>query len=89
MTSLTKLERELGNLLIESLNLEDIKLEDIDPEIALFNEGLGLDSIDSLELGMSLSIKYGIQLRSDDPNISHVFSSLRSLAEYVESNRKI
>lgn len=89
MTILTKLERELGELLIESLNLEDIRLEDIDPEIALFNEGLGLDSIDSLELGMSLSVKYGIQLRSDDPNISHVFSSLRSLAEYVESNRKI
>ena len=89
MSSLTKLERELGELLIESLNLEDIRIEDIDPETALFNEGLGLDSIDLLELGMSLSVKYDIQLRSNDPNISHIFSSLRSLAEYVESNRKI
>lgn len=88
MSSLTTLEKELGRVLIEDLNLEDIKLEDIDPEAALFNEGLGLDSIDSLELGMSLSVKYGIKLRSDDPNISHIFSSLRSLAEYVESNRK-
>lgn len=89
MSGLTSLEKELGGLLIEDLNLEDIKLEDIDPEAALFNEGLGLDSIDSLELGMSLSVKYGIKLRSDDPEITHILSSLRSLAEYVESNRKL
>ena len=89
MGSFTKLEQELGELLIKDLNLEDIKLEDIDPEAALFNEGLGLDSIDSLELGISLSVKYGIKLRSDDPDITHIFSSLRSLADYVESNRKV
>ena len=63
-------------------------LEDINPEAALFNEGLGLDSIDALELGMCLSVKYGIQLQSDDPDLVRIFSSLRTLAEYVESNRK-
>lgn len=88
MSDLTGLECELGEVLIGSLNLEDIKLEDIDPEAALFNEGLGLDSIDALELGMILSEKYGIKLRSDDPDITRIFSSLRALAKHVESNRK-
>lgn len=89
MSKLSELEEELGGLLIESLNLEDIMLEDINPEAALFNEGLGLDSIDALELGLCLSVKYGIQLQSDDPDLVRIFSSLRTLAEYVESNRKI
>jgi len=89
MSKLSELEEELGGLLIESLNLEDILLEDINPEAALFNEGLGLDSIDALELGLCLSVKYGIQLQSDDPDLVRIFSSLRTLAEYVESNRKI
>ena len=88
MSKLSKLEEELARLLIESLNLEDIVLEDINPEAALFNEGLGLDSIDALELGMCLSVKYGIRLQSDDPDLVRIFSSLRTLAEYVESNRK-
>lgn len=88
MSELTDLERELGGLLIESLNLEDIQLEDINPEAALFNEGLGLDSIDALELGMLLSGKYGIKLRSDDPEMKRVFSSLRALAKHVESHKK-
>lgn len=88
MSNSSELERELSGLLIESLNLEDIKLEDIDPEAALFNEGLGLDSIDALELGMLLSTKYGIKLRSDDPDTRQIFSSLRALASHVELNRK-
>jgi len=88
MSDFTVLERELGKLLIESLNLEDIKLEDINPKAPLFNEGLGLDSIDSLELGMLLSTKYGIKLQSDDPEITRIFSSLRALSNHVESNRK-
>jgi len=87
MSNLTKFEQELGNIILDSLNLEDILLEDIDPEAALFNEGLGLDSIDSLELGMLLSTKYGIKLRSDDPDITRIFSSLRALAKHVDSNK--
>ena len=88
MFDLTELECEVGELLIESLNLEDILLKDIDPEAALFNEGLGLDSIDALELAMVLTVKYGFQLRSDDPDNVRYFSSLRALAKHVESNRK-
>jgi len=88
MNNNSDLERELSQLLIEGLNLEDIKLEDIDPQAALFNEGLGLDSIDALELGMLLSTKYGIKLRSDDPDTRQIFSSLRALARHVELNRK-
>jgi len=88
MSDNTDLERELSGLLIENLNLEDVGPEDINPEAALFNEGLGLDSIDALELGMLLSTKYGIRLRSDDPGIIQIFSSLRALARHVESNRK-
>ena len=88
MSDMSELEREVGKLIIESLNLEDITLEEIDPDAALFNEGLGLDSIDALELAMSLSVKYGFQLRSDDPDNERIFSSLRILAEHVEANRK-
>jgi len=88
MANLTELECEVGELIIESLNLEDIALDEIDPEAELFNGGLGLDSIDALELAMAMSVKYGFQLRSDDPDNSRIFSSLRALTEYVESNRK-
>lgn len=88
MSELSTLERELGTLIIESLNLEDITLEDIDPIEPLFNEGLGLDSIDALELVVALSSRYGIQLRSDDPDNKQIFSSLRALAQHVERHRK-
>lgn len=88
MSGKTASEKEIAGLIIESLNLEDITLEDIDPEEPLFNEGLGLDSIDALELSVSLSQRYGINLRADDPNIKDIFSSLRALASYVESHGK-
>ena len=89
MNDLSKLELEVGELIINDLNLEDITIDKINPEEALFNEGLGLDSIDALELAMSLSVKYGLKMHSDDPDNKHIFSSLRALAEYVGANRKI
>ena len=89
VSQLSSLEAEVGGLIIESLNLEDITLEDIEPEAALFNEGLGLDSIDALELAMALSQKYGFQLRSDDPDNELIFSSLRALSRHVETNSKV
>ena len=89
MNQLSSLEAEVGELIIESLNLEDITLEDIEPEAALFNEGLGLDSIDALELAMVLSEKYGVKLSSDDPDNERIFSSLRALSAHVETNSKI
>lgn len=88
MSELSLFEREVAELIIESLNLEDMTLEDIDPIEPLFNEGLGLDSIDALELAVSLSARYGIQMRSDEPGNTEIFSSLRALAGYVESHRK-
>jgi len=88
MADMTPLEIEVAELLIECLNLEDIEVSDIDPNDALFNEGLALDSIDALELAMALSVKYGFQLKSDDPNNKEIFSSLRSLSKCVEENRQ-
>jgi len=89
MVDVNSLEIEVAELMIQSLNLEDIKVQDINPDEALFNDGLGLDSIDALELAMALSVKYGFQLKSDDPNNKEIFSSLRSLAKCVEDNRTI
>ena len=88
MPDMNDLEIEVAELIIESLNLEGLKVDDIDPDEMLFNGGLGLDSIDALELGMSLSIKYGFMLKSDDPDVKKIFSSLRALNRHVDVNRK-
>lgn len=87
MSNLTEIEHEVATLIIESLNLEDITADDIDPEAALFNDGLGLDSIDALELSMALATKYGVKLKSDDPENKNIFLSLRQLAEFVQANK--
>lgn len=80
-------ERELAELIVTSLNLEGMQPEDIDPEAPLFNTGLGLDSIDALELALEISKRYGFQMRSDDENNVRIFSSLRSLAAHIEQNK--
>lgn len=80
-------ERELAELIVESLNLEDIEPTSIDPDAPLFGEGLGLDSIDALELALAISKRYGFQLRSDNPNNRHIFASLRALAAHIEQHR--
>lgn len=87
MTEMTVLEKEVAHLIVESLNLEDVKPESIDPEAPLFREGLGLDSIDALELALAISKKYGFKLQSDDKQNSQIFRSLRALASHVEQNR--
>jgi len=78
---------EVGRLVIETLHLEDLKVEDIDPDAPLFGEGLGLDSIDALELALAVSQHYGVTLSSEDPAIRAVFASLRSLTEHIRANR--
>ena len=88
MSELTNSEQEVAELILESLNLEDISTSDIDPEAALFNDGLGLDSIDALELAMAITQKYGFQLKSDDPNNAQIFSSLRNLTKHIETQRQ-
>ena len=88
MSELTNSEQEVAELILESLNLEDIIPSDIDPEAALFNDGLGLDSIDALELAMAITQKYGFQLKSDDSNNAQIFSSLRNLTKHIENQRE-
>ena len=80
-------ERELAELIVTALNLEGVAPVDIDPEAPLFKTGLGLDSIDALELALEISKRYGFQLRSDDENNVRIFSSLRSLAQHIEQHR--
>jgi acyl carrier protein len=80
-------ELELARLIVVALNLEDVKPEEIDPEAPLYGEGLGLDSIDVLEMSLAISKAYGVQLRSDDPDNDKIFRSLRSLSAYVRSRR--
>ena len=80
-------ERDLAALLVQSLNLEGVDAAGIDPEAPLFNEGLGLDSIDALELALAISKQYGFQLRSDNDANRRIFGSLRALSAHVEANR--
>ncbi len=86
MSHATPLELEVAQLIIETLNLKTDPAK-IDPGEPLFGEGLGLDSIDALELALAISQRYGYQLRSDDPDNVQIFSSLRSLCESREKNR--
>ncbi len=87
MSAQTPAEAELAQLLVESLNLEGVEPAGIDPEAALFGEGLGLDSIDALELALAISKRYGFQLRSDSGENRRIFASLRALSEHIEQNR--
>ena len=87
MSNQTADELELAKLLVESLNLEGVAPEEIDAEAPLFNAGLGLDSIDALELSLAISKKYGVQLKSDSEDNRRVFASLRSLNDYVQANK--
>ena len=86
MHTKTDIESEVANLLVDALNLE-IEANEIQPQSPLYREGLGLDSIDILELALAISKKYGFQLRSDDANSMQIFSSLRALACHVEACR--
>ncbi len=79
-------ERELAELIVAALNLE-IKAAEIDPTAPLYRDGLGLDSIDILEIALAVSKKYGFQLRSDDSDNVKTFTSLRNLNEHVQRNR--
>jgi acyl carrier protein len=80
-------EREVAELIVTALNLEGVAPADIDPEAPLFKTGLGLDSIDALELALEISRRYGFQLRSDDENNVRIFASLRSLADHIARHR--
>ena len=80
-------EAELAQLIISAVNLEGVAPSDVDPEAPLFGAGLGLDSIDALELALEISKRYGFQLRSDDEENRRIFASLGSLSDYVQKHR--
>lgn len=80
------MEREVATLIVTALNLE-IAAGDIAPEDALFYEGLGLDSIDALELALEISRSYGFELRAEDEDNNRIFASLRALTDHIESKR--
>ncbi len=80
------LEQDIAKLIVETLKLK-VEPATIQPESALFGDGLGLDSIDALELSLAISQTYGYQLKSSDPEIIVIFSSLRALAKAIEKNR--
>ena len=82
------LEQEIKTLIIEALNLEDMSPDDIASDIPLFGEGLGLDSIDALELGIALKKKYGIELEAGDNRTREHFRNVLSLAALVRSQGK-
>ena len=82
-----ELKQEIKEVIISSLQLEDIKPENIVDEEPLFNEGLGLDSIDALELGVALMKKVGIRFTLESEDAKKVFSSVNSIAEYIFAER--
>jgi acyl carrier protein len=83
----SSLEQEVARLIVEALQL-DVDPAAIAPETPLFNTGLGLDSIDALELSLAISRRYGVELRADDEHNGQVSGSLRALAGYIDANRK-
>lgn len=82
------LEQEVKQLIIDALQLEDMSAADIDSDAPLFVEGLGLDSIDALELGVALQKRYGISLSADSEDTRRHFASVRALMALIETNRK-
>lgn len=84
---MANLNHEIKTMIIDSLDLEDIEVDEIDDEAPLFIDGLGLDSIDALEIGLALQKQYGIKLKSDSEETRQHFASVNALAALVESNR--
>jgi acyl carrier protein len=79
------MENELKQLIIDTLALEDISITDIDSEAPLFNDGLGLDSIDALELGLAIRKKYNVRIEAENADVVKIFSSVSTLANYIQS----
>jgi acyl carrier protein len=88
MRPMSEQETELAELIVTSLNLETVPAE-IDPDAPLYAEGIGLDSVDILEIALEISKKYGFQLRSGDDDNVRIFSSLASLNEHVQAHRTL
>ncbi len=85
---MTPVELELKQLVIDTLNIEEITPDDIATDDPLFGEGLGLDSIDALELGLAIKKKYGISLSSENEEIRQHFYSIASLAAFITAHHR-
>lgn len=83
-----QIENKLKEIVVTSLDLEDVTVADIDTDIPLFGDGLGLDSIDALELGMAVKKAFGIAFSADPAENKKIFHSVKSLADYIESQGK-
>lgn len=81
------MEQDIKALIVTTMALEDVVADDIDTDAPLFNEGLGLDSIDALELGLALQKRYGVTLAADSEETRRHFASVRSLAAFVAAAR--
>ena len=88
MSENTPIHLELKELIVDALALEDITAAEIETDAPLFVEGLGLDSIDSLEIAMVLEERYGVTLDDDPDTNKKIFESVRSLSEFVTQNRE-
>ncbi len=81
-------EKELAELIVSCLDLdEDVSADEIDPQEALFGEGLGLDSIDALEIALAVSQKYGVEMQAEDDGVKEAFASLRTLCEFIHQSK--
>ncbi|WP_434358632.1 phosphopantetheine-binding protein [Parasalinivibrio latis] len=81
------LHNEIKQLIIEALNLEDLTAEDIETDAPLFGDGLGLDSIDALELGLAIKKTYNVVIDADDSNTRQHFASVANLAKFISANK--
>ena len=81
------LQQEIAQLIIDTLNLEDVTVADIPPTLPLFGEGLGLDSVDALELALALQKRYDIRIASDSKDARQHFTTVANLAAFVQSQR--
>jgi acyl carrier protein len=79
------MENEIKQLIIDALALEDMSVADIDSHAPLFNDGLGLDSIDALELGLAIRKKYNVKIEAENEEVVKIFSSVATLADYLKA----
>ena len=87
MATQTEAELALAELLIEILNLEDIEAHEIEPEEPLFGDGLGLDSIDALEIALAIAQQHNVEMKAEDEVTKQAFATLRSLSTFVEEHK--
>jgi acyl carrier protein len=84
---MTDMETDLKNLIVDVLMLEDVTPADIDSDASIFGDGLGLDSIDALELALAISKKYGVKIKADDERNRDIFRSVRMLAAFISEGQ--